>query len=287
MTTMCKLLGFDPVKGEYSVEVESEFRVPPEYSREVAMHWSIKDDGSLRGYSKEFITKKPASLVEVKEKLDLLYGLDIFKNYYKESGRTSTHVHVNAHHWTHEQLIQVLMVYYTCEPTLMKLAGELREGNLFCLPMYSCPDTMTIVDMVVNQSWKRLQSAQVFNDFKYNALNVASIGRLGTIEFRQLKGTGNVEEVKDWLGKIDSLVKKALSYKSVKELWSAIDADSYGFVTRALGVRPHDGYDENITSVFTIFNSYQNTLKQGIGMNITFDFGKPLLELELGEAYAA
>lgn len=262
-------------KGQYAIEVEAEFKNP--LSTVGVEDFAITHDNSLRGYGYEFISKVPVSIDNLLEHVTKLFSVPDFIKNYKPSPRTSTHVHVNAMHWTYEQLIQFFMVYYTVEPYLMKVAGKDRESNLFCMQMHEADGVMDAVKMVIDKDWRRLTKEQTFNTYKYSALNVASIGRLGSVEFRQMRGTNDVREVTEWLRLINNVVVFALSFRSIDDLFHSLTNNYEVFFNRAIGRTIYDAwkYDHNTSNVFYIYNYYKDFPKRVATTNVKhpYNFG--------------
>jgi len=272
------------LSGQYAIEIEAEF------SRSLGEHYVdgflTTTDNSLRGYGYEFISRKPESKQVLMEQVDTLLKEPFFERYI-DSTRTSTHVHVNVCNWTHEQLLQVLLTYYIVEPYISEFAGQSRQSNLFCLRMYDAEDVMNILKKVVDQDWSYVASERAFNTYKYSALNVASIGRLGSIEFRQMRGTKDVTEINRWLNLIDSVINYALSFRSIDDVWAAFSRSSSDFFTRATGHNVVDTYryDNNYSNVFCLYNYYKDAPKRiSTGKYVCpYDFGKSPFVLEFGE----
>jgi len=153
--------------------------------------------------------------------------------------------------------------------------------------MYDAEDVMNILKKVVDQDWSYVASERAFNTYKYSALNVASIGRLGSIEFRQMRGTKDVTEINRWLNLIDSVINYALSFRSIDDVWAAFSRSSSDFFTRATGHNVVDTYryDNNYSNVFCLYNYYKDAPKRiSTGKYVCpYDFGKSPFVLEFGE----
>lgn len=270
-------------KGQYAVEIEAEFKEPlihfPSY-------FAVTHDHSLRGHGLEFISQGPKELPEVINDVQKLLGEDYFQANYINSSRTSTHVHVNVCNWTHEQLVQFLLTYYIVEPLIGEIAGDNRKSNLFCLRMWDAENIVSLLKDILDQKWNRVCSERTFNTYKYSALNVASIGRLGSVEFRQMRGTNDASHVVQWLQCIDRIVYFSHSFKSVDDLWDSFTKSNSVFMERATGIACNDpyNYDHNYSNVFYLYNYYKDTPKRvtKVGYVCPYDFGKSSYELEYG-----
>lgn len=253
------------IKEDVAVEIEAEFRVHDNMGLVNQKTWMIKDDGSLRGYGKEYITRHPTSFRKLKSDIKELFETEPFTKDYLNSDRTSTHVHVNVQNWTLEKLIKVLMVYYACEPYLaVRFAGPEREGNHNCLQMYQADEVMKAVELVVDGNWKELM--RQFNNYKYAALNIASVARIGSIEFRQMRGSNNYKIVEEWLDVIQNIIRFAESFRLFEDIWKSASENLERFIQQAIGntrqaINTFE-YDQNLSYVFVILNFVQDSPKR-------------------------
>ncbi len=232
MTTMCDLIrptiGFDKYPDGYSLEIEAEFThdVIP-----IQNGWTVKRDGSLRGFGYEYISNKPLQGEKLYTSVRKLLAHDDFVKYYDPSHRTSTHVHCNVQSWSQDKLYKVLLTYYLCEPLLTRWGGNQREGNLFCLRLCDAERNLDAVKMVIDENWHKLH--RTFDLYKYAALNIASIARLGTIEFRQMRGTNDPELIIKWIQKIDGVIKFAEGFDNIESILETYINDPVAFINKA------------------------------------------------------
>lgn len=203
-------------KGNYGLEIEAEFKALPVLDVNERV-WYVKQDGSLRKNGLEFVSKKPLTKEESYAALNELLDSQIFTKHYYTSPRTSTHIHVNAQNWSKTQLLNVLFAYYLFEAVFMKIAGRGRIGNLFCLTMREAPEISKAVKLVIQEDWKSL--ANKFDIYKYSALNLATLTKFGTIEFRAFKGTNDKRSILIWLNLIDELCSNAIQLRDYEFLW--------------------------------------------------------------------
>lgn len=243
-----------------SIEVEAEFSVQWALGdmERVGKTWKVVPDGSLLHNGLEFISKKPKSNTKLLEDLEALFKEESFKTTYINSPRTSTHVHVNVQNRTKQELFTILTVYYLVEDILFHYVEKARGDNLFCLPMYGAESSSDCVKLLWENRPDLVKSK--FNNYKYAALNVANVAKLGTIEFRHHEGTKNLSKISGWLDLIDSVCE---SYKVFPNMKAAYDeyVHSYeGFIRKVfpkrsekiLAIPRSERNDINLTKVFEI-----------------------------------
>ena len=173
----------------FGIEVEIEYRDDiPSFGYNQC--WSKIADHSLRD-GVEYVSK-----VLVLDKLDS--AIAALGDVFEEDGptpRMSTHVHLNCTHMPIFNIYQGIINYYLLEPLLIESQGVYRKGNIFCL---SLEETYGLVEEISNS----LNGGRFFYHFdeplyKYGAVNLASVQKRGTVEFRFLKGSRSAQDIKD------------------------------------------------------------------------------------------
>lgn len=164
----------------------------------------FETDGSLRNGGIEAISRPLTHkcLVGALRRFYKEYPLAVANH----SDRTSVHVHVNVQDFSFAQLKSLLMVYHTIERLLFKFAGGDRESNIFCVPWAQAGITFNVI--------KRLDDSKKKGDvigqwLKYTAVNLLPILTQGTVEFRHMPGTTDVEKIISWLALIGRLFETA------------------------------------------------------------------------------
>lgn len=142
--------------------------------------WVAKADGSLRGNAMEYVVSQP---IFVDEATPMVNGLfDAFKKYgtrLRNSNRCSTHVHINAGGLTVDQITAIIALWTTLEEPLIRWCGEPRINNHYSL---SSKNSRSLLD-----SWEGFlrTGGQRWNDgLKYSSLNLLTLHRFGSVEFR-------------------------------------------------------------------------------------------------------
>lgn len=165
--------------------------------------WSAKEDGSLRNNGREFITK-PCQAEYIPY---LLHNL--FNEHLAESAsctpRTSVHVHLNMLDVPVEKINLFVLFYSLYEKVLFSWIGKNRYKNIYCVPITS------------SYLIKSLHGYNVPDWSKYTALNLAPLSRQGTVEFRAMHGTKDIEKLSKWVSMIVSM-KAFIMSKSTSEL---------------------------------------------------------------------
>ena len=191
--------------------------------------WEITSDGSLRNSGKEFISRPL-------DKQSLLSAFDNLHNslQYKSSDcgvrfsqRTSTHIHVNCLDLEEEQVKAIVLWYALFEPIFFLMASPIRRNNIHCVGLDQT---------VLSESYKRPLAYQKQRWSKYTALNILPLSKYGTIEFRHLEGTDDLDKITQWLNTLENLwmygqknpiTKEAvLSDGAIREVFCAIFKDS-------------------------------------------------------------
>lgn len=179
---------------------------------------NITVDHSLRNNGYEYIfgpLSKKESIARFKaihEKLVL--GKTPF------SERTSIHVHVNCRTLHLDQVRQLVLTYALLEPLFFEFVGEERKNNIFCVPLSFTFLANTYKDPlnVMHKAWS-----------KYAAFNICPLGPgkdgsacHGTIEFRHMYGTKDVNLYAKWITILEELhqfiARKAPDFNIIKYL---------------------------------------------------------------------
>jgi hypothetical protein len=178
------------------VEVENVLKVDPNVN---LFFWHMKPDGSLRNGGQEFITPGviSVSLVEVALR-QLFEGLNSDVDF---SSRTSIHVHMDVHQLNLDQLLGLLLTYTAVENLMFKFVGTNRRTNIFCVPITETG----LFDFLAGGKPKAVLHAIDQYWSKYTALNLLPIVSQGSVEFRHMPGTNNIENILRWIDLITRL----------------------------------------------------------------------------------
>lgn len=173
--------------------------------------WTSTKDHSLRNNGTEFLA--PPCNPPAARKM-LIQLLTIFNKQSKAqipefSWRTSIHVHLNMREETVGQTISLMLLYALFEKSLFQFIGEERANNHFCAPVQET-DYANLISRLLTDSDAGLPPV-IQNWHKYCALNIRPLniddhgqgkGGKGTIEFRHLEGTYDINKIVNWLNLI-------------------------------------------------------------------------------------
>jgi len=226
---LIELLGKNNVKGDYALELEVEGTSLPDVFN---AYWETTIDGSLRGEAKEYVSKGPKSIKQLDNALknlnDRFQDSDSVIN---QSYRTSTHVHQNVLHLEMEELFTLIYLYYLYEELLVTFSGENRKGNRFCLRLRDAEGVIENILNTFKQNSKFLKrvshrkvDAEIWgNSCRYSALNLASIAKFGSLEYRSLRGTTDRETITLWVKLLDCLKNAAIFFKTPLSVKDCLD----------------------------------------------------------------
>lgn len=192
MKTIAEMMRMRPVKGDVGVEIEVEGDGLPHTEK----YWSMERDGSLRGESMEYVLSKPMSLADCNKALQYLD--ECYKNngtVVHDTVRAGVHVHVNVQRLTFPQLFNFITTFLILEEVLVKFCGETREGNLFCL---RSGDASYLIDAIVDVARSKNLLSFRSDNLRYAALNVKAIATYGSLEFRSMRGTRDLDLIYKW-----------------------------------------------------------------------------------------
>lgn len=173
--------------------------------------WSYKADGSLRNGGIEWISWPLKGKAIPAALQDFFVGLNKDAHF---SPRTSLHFHFDVRHLSLQTLSGIVLVYLAVESLLYKFVGNDREKSIFCVPLFET----NLVNDLVGFIGKKLMRYPTENS-RYAGLNLDAVKKFGTIEFRHLYGTNDVEVIMTWINLLMSVYK----YGSSKSLQSIIE----------------------------------------------------------------
>jgi len=189
--------------GELGVEVEVEgSNLPYESAR-----WEGEEDYSLNGNSREFVLRKPSTLLGVYQAVKELSLLFAEKGtVVNDSIRAGVHVHVNMQDSTKAELFNFIVLWSIFEDVLLDRCGVYRKGNLFCYPLSRSDNVWNIMMKAAGDN-RYLHNFQS-DEYRYCAINVVSLHKYGSLEFRAMRTPRNVGDVYQW-AKLLLTMKKA------------------------------------------------------------------------------
>lgn len=176
----------------WSIGIEFELENltgPKQFRRELLDRgaWTDVHDGSLRGESREFITRVPIKGDAAVAALENIYeaaggAMEPFS-----SLRTSAHVHVNVLDMTTAQLAVYSMAGAMAEPAILAMVDEYRKFCGYCINSLPAAARMVYAHMRGRAPVTGLTS-------RYYGVNVLSVEKHGTLEFRHFSVPNTIEE---------------------------------------------------------------------------------------------
>ena len=178
--------------GEVGIEVEVEGA----NFHNLEYYWRQEADHSLRGESAEYVLKAPVKREAVPKALNYLSKK--LKQYSRvnESNRTGVHVHVNMLRSTNTQVFNMIVLYLIFEDLLVEWCGSERVGNHFCLRAKDAKNLLKTLTQCADSG--NLRSG-MSDRVRYAALNINSMARYGSLEFRPMRGTVDPEIIATWV----------------------------------------------------------------------------------------
>ena len=181
------------------IEVELEGTVG--HLENPSPYWTSKPDTSLRD-GMEYVLRFPVEMKDLGSALDdLTKVLSPFKP--ASSIRTSTHIHVNVTTLTLSQVYNAVFAYYLVEELLLRLVPIERKGNLFCLRMN---DSNSIYHLLKWSFGGRYFSIFNEEEAKYSALNLCTVKKYGSLEFRFMAAMWKKSNLLRWSTVLHELI---------------------------------------------------------------------------------
>jgi hypothetical protein len=191
----------------------------------VPKFWDGKLDGSLRGPQEERTEFCTIPLTP----RQAMVASAVLWNIMKDLGtpsfswRTSVHDHLNVIDLKESELKSLMVLSSLFEPSLFHYVGKERAQSVFCVPL---TESVSHYQLWQYLNGKRGLKALAAEDwYKYSSVNMARLidrphePGIGTIEFRHMGGTGNINTVLRWHSILLQLFKAsiAIPYSTVRE----------------------------------------------------------------------
>ena len=211
----------------------------------VPKKWGTTNDYSLRAGGMEFVS---IPLLES----DLDDAVPAMVAAAKEGGSKATkrcgyHVHVNVTYMTFAEMYKFITYYTLLEPLLFREFAPGREMSHFCVPTWSNTvlteclyhDNMRLRDGIIcprdydPTEFMRLTrpgcGLSVLGTPKYAALNMNSLKRFGTLEFRQAPSSLDPKFIISWAQLLLRIQRVACEYADAGDI--VTDYDESGLFT--------------------------------------------------------
>lgn len=198
-------------QGSFGVEIEMElnnFLDTPAVDELYQSGWNVCNDGSLRGPSCELVMRTPKSLTETHNMVsDVSHILNRHDLHITPSIRAGVHIHMNMQRSTIGEMFKFLLAYYPLETVLLRQCGFGRQGNLFCLRGRDAEYVFEALENAVEG--ENLYDLRT-DSLRYSAMNIQSLFKFGSVEFRALATTPSLDNITKWC----SIMQKLKDYSS-------------------------------------------------------------------------
>lgn len=127
------------------------------------------------------------------------------------SRRTSVHVHFDVTKYKIADLLCFASLYWLLEDILAEYAGETRKDNLFCVRAKTSKYApMSIAQGITKRT--PFKTAMFGEGMRYSSLNLAAVTKFGSIESRLMRGSSDVNEIRNWVEMLDRIRLYALKF---------------------------------------------------------------------------
>lgn len=199
----------------YGVEVELEGKKVKTDKASVTIYWGQLNDNSLRvkgpkDEAIEYVLRQPLTYDETMVAICSLFAhlnspnVEVYKSY-----RTSIHVHLSCMMETHLTIYNFMTLCIIFDELLTSQNGRHRAGNNFCL---RAKDAQGLVETVIKSIEDYGSFIGMNKERRYSSVNFVSLLKYGTIEFRSLECTTDLNRLKHWIDTVSRLKKMARTY---------------------------------------------------------------------------
>lgn len=196
----------------FGIEVELENNTNPRTDGFMESYWNVVNDGSLRNNGTEYVSLP----IRANQIESALTQLQVYVRDPSFSDRTSVHIHMNVRDMTIEQIQSLILIYASVENLLFNWVGHNREDNIFCTKLEDT-DYYTKIAQFSQSPGKACEYWE-----KYTALNIKPISSKGTVEFRHLYGTYDIQTICTWVNLL-SCLKTYAKYVSLQQLLEELE----------------------------------------------------------------
>lgn len=154
--------------------------------------WRIEHDGSVSrngrgGEAVSPIMRGPEGLAEIKLVVDAIKSVGG-----SVDRRTGIHVHIDAGDLTGEQIARLMAAYVDRQEAFDRMVSPSRRGGHYCAPM---PQNEKVEHEIALKRDRR----PYHYGTRYRTVNLMSLHRTGTVEFRQHQGSLNATKIGAWV----------------------------------------------------------------------------------------
>lgn len=204
-----------------------------------SMLWKIEDDGSLRGVfptgRAEYVLKKPIPIKLVGKAMDEIIAAQKLAKF-NFSFRTSVHVHVNVQELEEHELVSMIYTYLLLEEAFMNYCGKERKGNRFCLRLQDADGILDFVSAIVERGLSWFVANTREDHMRYSAINLASLRKYGSLEFRGMRGNMDKSIITNWCNALVAVRSYAKLMQTPTKIYEEFsDLGPIAFMKKVLG----------------------------------------------------
>lgn len=165
--------------------------------------YNVHVDPSLRGDdSIELVFKRGFTIPTAERAISELFNIAVARDF-RVSRRTGLHVHLNMGECNRDHLRNLCALYAILEPSIYHAAGGERSANPFCVPWFY--DGFTTKNIRLLTTYPDAEIGVIRRLKKYSGLNLKTLWKYSTVEFRHLRNTLDLNLILEWLRLIINL----------------------------------------------------------------------------------
>lgn len=185
------------------VEIETEGTLLRNSKALKRAGWDWHHDGSLRAGGQEFTFEEPLMGDEISRAIDTFFSEDTHV-IYETNPRAGVHVHIN---WLDEKsdirgLRNLVAIMYCIEPGVFDWVDGTRKWCGYCCQLTELSDQSMRTIMTTESETVManiLKDNGELSQNRYFGVNLAAIGKYGTVEFRYFPSTKEKKDVENWI----------------------------------------------------------------------------------------
>jgi len=217
-------------EGDVGVEIEVEGANLPKGDH----LWRKDNDGSLKPLQEaaEYILRSPVPINDIaKALIALKNNFEASKATVDNTYRAGIHVHVNVQDLTMPQMVTMVLLFIIVEDMFLNFCDKSRQGNHFCLRTSDASYFTEKLWEACEQNDPRLFQT---DDLRYSAINLQSLHKYGSIEFRALESTQDYNKIVVWCKMLHALKLGAIKYQSPEHLIRSFSMDGFEPILREI-----------------------------------------------------
>jgi hypothetical protein len=164
---------------------------------EFERYYNWKEDGSLRDQGLEFVFSVPLMGEDLTEALNIM---ERNSRGFVLNERTGLHIHLDCREQDQNQTYRLFQLYALFEYFIYKFIGDNRDKSNFCIPWYRSWDQYGLMAKLWTADEDSADLVPRINEAaRYMGLNIASLAKFGSVEFRHMQNTHDFQRIKDWI----------------------------------------------------------------------------------------